>query len=143
MDFLRQQHLDSCVQLLDRNMDSRKFILASYALKSSWPTQSTQLQATRTFICFTYAAQTSVRVAIFQFSLLQQAKFMVFSKSKPPVFSFNLFRMGSKINSLFFMGFAIASLTGVILNNTVVPVWGYGALFNILGSLAAVSLVLC
>jgi O-antigen/teichoic acid export membrane protein len=40
------------------------------------------------------------------------------------------------------VGFAIASLTGVLLNNILVPLWGYGALFFTLGSFAACSLML-
>jgi hypothetical protein len=31
----------------------------------------------------------------------------------------------------------------VFLNNTIVPLWGYGVLFNTLGSFAFISLVMC
>jgi hypothetical protein len=49
-------------------------------------------------------------------------------------------RLGGAINALFFVGFAVASLVGVLLNNIMVPLWGYGSLFYTLGSFAAVSL---
>jgi predicted MFS family arabinose efflux permease len=54
-----------------------------------------------------------------------------------------MYRLGGKINALFFVGFSIASLTGVILNNTVAPLFGWNALFNILGCLSVTSLIMC
>ena len=49
------------------------------------------------------------------------------------------------MNALLFAGFAVASLTGVMLNNTVVPMLGWGAIFIILGcmSLAALIILFC
>ena len=40
------------------------------------------------------------------------------------------------------MGFAVASLISIILSNTVVPMWGYGIMFYVLGSMAVVSMIM-
>ena len=41
-----------------------------------------------------------------------------------------------------FAGFAVASLTGVILNNTVVPMLGWDAIFKIQGAMSLLALIL-
>ena len=46
------------------------------------------------------------------------------------------------MNALLFAGFAVASLTGVMLNNTVVPMLGWGAIFQVLGCMSLVALIM-
>ena len=43
---------------------------------------------------------------------------------------------------MFYVGFSIASLLGVTLNNTIVPLLGWNAIFTILGFFTLVSIVL-
>ena len=50
--------------------------------------------------------------------------------------------LGVKINALLFAGFAVASLTGVMLNNTVVPMLGWDAIFKIQGGMSILALIL-
>ena len=52
------------------------------------------------------------------------------------------YRLGVKVNALFFCGFAIASFLGVALNNTVVPLLGWSAIYIILGMFTVISFVL-
>ena len=46
------------------------------------------------------------------------------------------------MNALLFAGFAVASLTGVMLNNTVVPMLGWTAIYQVLGAMSVCSLIL-
>jgi len=50
--------------------------------------------------------------------------------------------LGVKVNALLFAGFAVASLMGVMLNNTVVPMLGWTAIYQVLGGMSICSLVL-
>lgn len=50
--------------------------------------------------------------------------------------------LGVKVNALLFAGFAVASLTGVMLNNTVLPLLGWDWVFSILGSMSLTALIL-
>jgi MFS family permease len=52
------------------------------------------------------------------------------------------FSLGTKVNAMFYVGFSIASLLGVVLNNTVVPLLGWSAIFSILGLFTLISIVL-
>ena len=43
---------------------------------------------------------------------------------------------------MFFVGYTTASFTGVLLNNILVPIWGYESLFYTLGSFAVISMIM-
>ena len=46
------------------------------------------------------------------------------------------------MNAVFFIGYAISALAGVVLNNTVVPFMGWEAIFVILGMFTVVSMIM-
>lgn len=47
-----------------------------------------------------------------------------------------------RVNALFFTGFGISSVLGVVFNNTVVPFMGWDAMFILLGCFTAVSFIM-
>jgi hypothetical protein len=54
----------------------------------------------------------------------------------------NKLRLQIPINALFFISFGGSAMFGVWLNSAVVPAMGYAALFNILGVMSCISMVL-
>ena len=46
------------------------------------------------------------------------------------------------MNALFFTGFGISSVMGVVFNNTVVPYMGWDAMFILLGCFTLVSFIM-
>lgn len=55
---------------------------------------------------------------------------------------FFLYRLGVRVNALFFTGFGISSVMGVVFNNTVVPAMGWNAMFILLGCFTLVSFIM-
>ena len=53
-----------------------------------------------------------------------------------------MYRLGVKVNALFFTGFGFSAVMGVVFNNTVVPALGWNAMFILLGCLSLVSFVM-
>ena len=54
----------------------------------------------------------------------------------------NVIRLGIRVNALFFTGFGLSAVMGVVFNNTVVPVWGWNAMFIILGCFSVTSFIM-
>jgi len=50
--------------------------------------------------------------------------------------------LGARVNALFFTGFGISAVMGVVFNNTVVPKLGWNAMFIILGSFSIISFIM-
>ena len=46
------------------------------------------------------------------------------------------------MNALFFTGFGISAVTGVVFNNTIVPKLGWDAMFIILGCFSVISFIM-
>lgn len=46
------------------------------------------------------------------------------------------------MNALFFVAFGVSSMFGVWLYGVIVPLVGFGVLFNVLGSMTCISLVI-
>ena len=51
-------------------------------------------------------------------------------------------RLGVRVNALFFTGFGISSVMGVVFNNTVVPYMGWDAMFILLGCFTLISFIM-
>ena len=51
-------------------------------------------------------------------------------------------RLGVRVNALFFTGFGISAVTGVVFNNTVVPKLGWDWMFIILGCFSLISFIM-
>ena len=51
-------------------------------------------------------------------------------------------RLGVRVNALFFTGFGISAVMGVVFNNTVVPQLGWDAMFIILGCFSVISFIM-
>ena len=47
-----------------------------------------------------------------------------------------------RVNALFFTGFGISSVLGVVFNNTVVPYMGWNAMFILLGCFTLISFIM-
>ena len=58
------------------------------------------------------------------------------------MFLFLYFRLGVRVNALFFTGFGISSVMGVVFNNTVVPQMGWNAMFILLGCFTLLSFIM-
>jgi len=50
--------------------------------------------------------------------------------------------LGVRVNALFFTGFGISAVTGVVFNNTIVPKLGWDAMFIILGCFSVISFIM-
>ena len=51
-------------------------------------------------------------------------------------------RLGVRVNALFFTGFGISAVMGVVFNNTIVPKLGWDWMFIILGCFSLVSFIM-
>ena len=47
-----------------------------------------------------------------------------------------------RVNALFFTGFGLSAVMGVLFNNTVVPALGWDVMFIILGSFSVISFLM-
>ena len=70
---------------------------------------------------------------------MERGKSNYFYRLTPTCVSLSL---GVRVNALFFTGFGLSAVMGVVFNNTVVPSLGWDAMFIILGCFTLISFIM-